>query len=62
MMMISVMLLISSLLSQCFMVHKQTLEDNTKFMFGDVFVLTTIDKLLCIGFNIHLVIFFISRK
>ena len=62
MMIITALLLISSLVSLWLTGQKNMFEENSKFIFGDVFVLTTIDKLLTIGFNIHLIIFFISRK
>ena len=36
--------------------------EDKKYVFGDVFILTTFDKLISIGYNAHLVIFFITRR
>merc|ERR1712012_1336750 len=58
---ICVLLLITNTLSFFLLRNKKSEESNRKFLFGDVFILTTIDKLLSIGCNGHLIIFFITR-
>ena len=35
---------------------------SAPFLFGDVFVLTTVEKLLAIGFNTHLIFFFATLE
>ena len=36
--------------------------EDSKYLYGDVFILTTIDKLVSIGYNGHLIIFFLTRR
>ena len=58
-----VLLIISSTISRIFLRMKSNSGDeDSKYLYGDVFILTTIDKLLSIGYNGHLIIFFLTRR
>ena len=58
-----VLLIISSTISRIFLRKKSNSGDeDSKYLYGDVFILTTIDKLLSIGYNGHLIIFFLTRR
>merc|ERR1712062_499052 len=59
---ICVLLIFSSSISRLFLRMKNTGNEDSKYLYGDVFILTTIDKLLSIGYNGHLIIFFLTRK
>merc|ERR1712242_450474 len=60
---ICVLLILSNLASQLLLRGKKDNGgDDKKYVFGDVFILTTLDKLISIGYNAHLVIFFITRR
>ena len=52
---VSFILSITSTISSIFITKA-----STTFLYGDVFVLTTVEKLLTIGYNAHLIIFFAS--
>ena len=57
---ISSLLMVTRLLSH-FTAH-HTSHQSSKLLMGDVFILTTFEKLLAIGYNGHLIIFFTTRR
>ena len=60
---ICVLLIFSNLVSKLLLRGKKDSGgEDKKYVFGDVFILTTFDKLISIGYNAHLVIFFITRR
>ena len=39
-----------------------TSQASSRLMMSDVFILTTIEKLIAVGYNAHLIIFFTTRR
>lgn len=59
---LSIFLLMSKILSIYCARKSKKADSENKYIFGDIFVLTTVDKLISIGYNIHLIVFMSTRR